>query len=492
MSRKFIAICAIMICFLMPLISISSAYEKDSNWLYVGGLGNGNYSSIQSAIDDSSIDDVVYVYNGIYNENIFIDKSINLIGENQDTTIIDGNNKGIVIGVISGGVNISGFTIRGSGVPLSPGKGTHINESAYINVSNYNGSVDKENFTLDIDLYKSWSGNVHETFSNINYTGILVNSDFNTITSCNIEKCHIAIIFKNSSYSNIEESEIFDNSGAITFYESSNCKIINCSIFSNEYGISLQKSNFSTIFNSTISSNNGTGLSLGESSSSNIYHNVILNNVIGITLNNHCENNVFYKNNFIGNEISNAIDNCNNSWDNGAIGNYWDDYAGIDGDSDGIGDQYHNITLISEDKYPSIEPFVSLDLNNPIVISIDSPQHNDVVNGSIIISGKAECDIEIKSVKVEIDGGELLTADGKTNWQVEWDTTLYENGSHDLYVYVLNENDDYAVKNIVVTVRNEAESNKPTTSTPGFEFLLFISLLIFFIVSIKIKKGKKG
>lgn len=474
----------------MPFISVgNSAYEKDTTWLYVGGLGNGNYTRIQAAIDNSSIGDVVYVYNGTYYENILIDRSINLIGENQDNTIIDGNYKGNVIGIISGGVNISGFTIRGSGVPISPGSGAGINDSALINISNYNVSDDKENSTIDIDPTKSWSGNVHETFSNINYTGILVNSDFNTITSCNIEKCHIAIIFKNSSNCNIEESKIYNNSGGITCYESSNCKIINCNIFSNVYGVSLHKTNFNTIFNCTIFSNNGTGLSLGESSSNNIYYNVILNNILGITLNNKCENNVFYKNNFMGNGIANAIDNCNNSWDNGAIGNYWDDYTGVDEDGDGIGDQYYIIPLISEDKFPLIDPFVSSNFN-PIVISINSPQNNDVVNGSIIVSGEAECNIKIKSVMVKIDGGQLLTTNGKTNWQVEWNTTLYENGLHDLYVYVLNVNDDYAADHITITVHNEAADNI-STSTPGFEFLIFITVFIFLIIFVKIKQVDK-
>ena len=57
--------------------------------LYVGGSGPGNYTKIQEAIDNSSDGDTVFVFIGTYFENIRIDRDINLIGENKETTIID-------------------------------------------------------------------------------------------------------------------------------------------------------------------------------------------------------------------------------------------------------------------------------------------------------------------------------------------------------------------------------------------------------------------
>lgn len=38
--------------------------------LYVGGDGPGNYSTIQAAIDNASGGDSVFVYKGIYHENV--------------------------------------------------------------------------------------------------------------------------------------------------------------------------------------------------------------------------------------------------------------------------------------------------------------------------------------------------------------------------------------------------------------------------------------
>ena len=82
--------------------------------LYVGGNGEGNYSSIQYAINISSLGDIVYVYNGIYYEIIEINKSISLIGENKESTILNGKNSKNVITIIAPNVNITGFQIQNS------------------------------------------------------------------------------------------------------------------------------------------------------------------------------------------------------------------------------------------------------------------------------------------------------------------------------------------------------------------------------------------
>ena len=65
--------------------------------LYVGGSEPGNYSKIQDAIDDAADGDTVFIYDDSspYYENVYLkDKSINVVGENTDTTIIDAGTGG--------------------------------------------------------------------------------------------------------------------------------------------------------------------------------------------------------------------------------------------------------------------------------------------------------------------------------------------------------------------------------------------------------------
>ena len=62
---------------------------KIGNVLYVGGSGPGNYTIIQDAIDNATDGDTVFVYNGNYTDRVHIvRKSINLIGENKENTIL--------------------------------------------------------------------------------------------------------------------------------------------------------------------------------------------------------------------------------------------------------------------------------------------------------------------------------------------------------------------------------------------------------------------
>ena len=96
--KRILAI-GIILLFIGMSISSSTGFNAveqsitplNGKTLYVGGSGPGNYTYIQLAINDASNGDTVFVYNGMYYENVIVDKSINLIGEDRNTTVIDGN-----------------------------------------------------------------------------------------------------------------------------------------------------------------------------------------------------------------------------------------------------------------------------------------------------------------------------------------------------------------------------------------------------------------
>lgn len=96
MNRKGVAIGLILILIgasVIPIIAQDAGKPlptSKGNWLYVGGNGPGNYSSITTALQNASTNDTIYVYSGIYSEGILtINISISLIGQSNLSTIID-------------------------------------------------------------------------------------------------------------------------------------------------------------------------------------------------------------------------------------------------------------------------------------------------------------------------------------------------------------------------------------------------------------------
>ncbi len=83
-------------------------------------VGSGQtYNNIQDAIDAASNDDTIYVHSGTYNENIVVDKQIKLNGEDETSTIIEGEGTDHTITVNVSNVEISSFTIKNTGLSSS-------------------------------------------------------------------------------------------------------------------------------------------------------------------------------------------------------------------------------------------------------------------------------------------------------------------------------------------------------------------------------------
>ena len=95
---------------------ISEVTSSFSDIIYVDHNGESDYNNIQDAINMANDGDVIFVKEGIYFENLIIDKMIYLTGENKNNTIIDGNGTGDVIYITNSGTVISGFTIQNSGI----------------------------------------------------------------------------------------------------------------------------------------------------------------------------------------------------------------------------------------------------------------------------------------------------------------------------------------------------------------------------------------
>lgn len=325
-----------------------------------------DYSTIQEAIDNAAEGDTVFVKNGIYpvdeNTTIVISKTLSLIGEDPANTMILGAfsmypEDDVAIRLAAPNITISGFTITNCRVAIA--------------IVNYYA-----------EPYPSGCKIINNNIVN-NSEGIRHQRNDLLISGNNITK----------------------NQGAITGYNTENVIITGNNITENGYGINIGICRNITVSENQIAGNTG-GLNLYYYGPHFVYSNNITNNSWGIRFAEGCSNATVYGNNITQNDVGVVLLNFPNggdvvvsgvgntvfgnlfidntkqvtqdeinygtipdtwsmgtdivSWDNSTIGNYWDDYSGLDENGDGIGDTPYVIDENNQDNYPLIN---SVDLD---------------------------------------------------------------------------------------------------------------------------------
>ena len=96
-------------------------------------------------------------------------------------------------------------------------------------------------------------------------------------------------------------------------------------------------------------------------------------------------------------------------------------------------------------------------LNAPPIINILNPSNNEIVSGTITVSGNASDDVGVQLVQIKIDNNSWKDLSGKENWEYKIDTNTLSNGEHTIYAKVYD-GEYYDEKSISVNVKNEAQS----------------------------------
>jgi parallel beta-helix repeat protein len=240
------------------------------DWLYVGGSGPGNYSKIQDAIENAVNGDTVYVYNGTYNDHVddycvYVDKSINLVGENKYNTIIDATGNLIGIKVFVGGVNVSGFTVK--------------------------FATDGTGRGIEVD-------NLGFPFKNVNiYDNIITQNDWGFRN----EVCENCMLYNNIITDNNEM-------GICEFGDMATTYITNNEITHNPIGISQDWNEKPTTIKNNHFEGNDYGIRISLEGRCTILNNNFINNTI--------DSNIYYGPYLLGSILS----VYRTKWD----GNYWD------------------------------------------------------------------------------------------------------------------------------------------------------------------------
>lgn len=418
-------------------LNVKDNYEESEislvNTLYVGGSGPNNFSKIQYAINSANEGDIVFVYNGFYEEKVIVDKSLYLIGQNPLSTIIQSTYSSYVAVTISAiNVKISGFTLQKSGYGIYV-----INDSTIIcnnifldniigiylaeSLDNivYNNSFENDG----IYVYKSYKNTIYNNSinnKNLIYLEdksnqviqenvgqvILVNCTNITLNNQNISNNRVALLLENSNYCNFFNNSFSENIQGISFYNSSNNKFVNNYInHNNGTGLSISYSNNILINNNFFINNFGVALSFRDSSNNTILNNTIDGNNDGITFsgyNNGCNSNIVKRNNILNN--GNGLDfrgkNYYNYIDNNNIGyNY-----------NGIKKSYYN-NIVNNYFYNNLNGAGLILVSNNFVMN------NSFVNSGIELSEIFDDNIVINN---SVNGKPLVYLDEKSDVIIDY------------------------------------------------------------------------
>jgi parallel beta-helix repeat protein len=323
--------------------------------LYVGGSGEGNYTKIQDAVNNASDSDTVFVYDDSspYNERFTINKSISLIGEDRDTTIIVNT----YLKIEKSGVKVSGFTIyKGTIGPRENSKNIVISDNHFINQGEFGMSFwDTDNSIIDSNTFTDCNPSIYLDGDTINVT-ISNNVFMNDLTYDVIE-----ILCSGGDYNVISNNTFinnyYDNYGTGIELTYAYYTIIEGNEFKGYGLLGIKISSGGNLITNNTFKNNYMGINpMGNSNT--IINNNFINNNHGILMTIYSESNKILNNNFFNNKIdaSPTFLHRGNIWD----GNYWDKYKGEDSDGDGIGDTPHTFgwfILRAKDWHPAIEPY---------------------------------------------------------------------------------------------------------------------------------------
>jgi nitrous oxidase accessory protein len=350
-----------------------------------------DYLTIASAIGNVSNGDRIFVKQGIYEEHsLVINKTISLIGEDKENTIIINideppawdiitrfpSAKPDVLYITADNVLVTGFTVSSTGKGFgSMTRGIYATGDGIKIIDNKITELNGVNSPFGIDAYGEGFQIVGNSILGV-IDGISLNVSNSTITQNIVEEGQLVtngennivmsnVIsegFTNSLNVNGDNNLVFNNSvtkqnQGISVFGSNNVIALNNATDNSLFGIAIrstiEKYGNNRVYANSIA-NNRDGIFIIEGKNNSVYANNLINNHIGVTIiwykgwmDHNGYNNTVYHNNFMRNSYG-AADWSHlglNTWDDGSEGNFWDTYTGTDANNDGIGDTPVNINV---------------------------------------------------------------------------------------------------------------------------------------------------
>jgi len=285
-----------------------------------------SYASVQSAINaaETLAGHVIRVGVGVFNEHVTVNKSVSLVGENRDGSVIDGGGGGVVVYVIADNVEVRSLTIRNGtfglwlfgsdnsrvvdnrlsvgsyGIRLLRSRnslvaGNRVSDYSFFGVeldasgnstlrnnvmvdNRYNFGVDGRSladFVHDVDVSNTVNGKpvrylinqsdlviVPSTFDGVGYLGV-VNSSNVHVRNLDVQDNVQGVLFAFSPNSSISNVNAQSNWNGVYVAFSSNTSVTDVKANSNfDYGIKFFNSSGARAFRNNVDNNGWAGIGL--------------------------------------------------------------------------------------------------------------------------------------------------------------------------------------------------------------------------------------
>ena len=179
-NKVLFKVVALTVLILGIMITIGIRYGRAVNAAPGTIVVSPGPGAIQDAINAASPGDIIEVTNGTYYENLIVNKSVSIIGQDPSNTVIDGGGKPIAVDILSSDVVVSGFTIENGTGELPP----YVGLGSGISIYRCNSTTIKNN-VLRNNYYGLQLANASNCmiFNNIimnsSYSGIFIRVDSN-------------------------------------------------------------------------------------------------------------------------------------------------------------------------------------------------------------------------------------------------------------------------------------------------------------------------
>jgi parallel beta-helix repeat protein len=217
MIRKIVAVWVSLAMLFGIIVIVDIIPPARAVIITVDDSGGADFFTIQEAIDAAIPGDTVFVYSGSYYEELIVNKAITLMGEDKNTTFIEGDINGDAVKITADFVEMTNFTVRNNW----PGFGSYVIRLDHVSNCKVSNNFIDSNSIQSIWVYYSHDNEIsYNVVENVWYGIRLNGADRNLVLGNNASHNSYGIVVTDSDNTIITQNSFWNNTLSISHTDS--------------------------------------------------------------------------------------------------------------------------------------------------------------------------------------------------------------------------------------------------------------------------------